>query len=259
MIPVIRLGLRLIQLSSNLATLAACRLVRWTGKSSEAIHPKHLVSDPWAAWYVSLVRPGDRVLDLGAGMATHAMRCSRAGAVRVVATDRSAHNLAKARTLVAGTTVSLVRCDVTKTLPFRSETFTGALLLDILEHLDDPQAALRECVRVLRPGAWLAVALPNSETTWKRRYRRAGLSWMSDRDHKHEYTWPEMAALLEAAGLRVQSGPEPIIFDTPLKGWMDLIGGFSLGLYRRLTECGMRAAARRPQETTGFRCVATKP
>jgi len=257
--PLIRFSLRLIQRSSNLATLAACRLVRLTGKSREAIHPKHLIGDPWAAWYMSLVRPGDRILDLGAGVATHAVRCSRAGAARVVAADLSERNLAKARTLATQTNVSLVRCDVTRPFPFRSEVFTGALLLDILEHLPDPQTALRECARVLRSGAWVAVALPNAETTWKRRYRRAGLPWMSDRDHKHEYTWPEIAALLEGVGLRVQSGPDPITLDTPLAGWIDLIGGFSLGLYRRLTEWRARQAALHPEESTGFRCLALKP
>jgi SAM-dependent methyltransferase len=256
--PLTRYFLRAIQLSSNLATLAACRLVRWTGKSSRAIHPKHLVGDLLGEWYVSRVRPDDCILDLGAGVGTHAGRCRRAGARQVVGVDRSEKNLAAARALVAPAGVRLVRCDATKPLPFRSEVFTGALLLDILEHLHDAEAAVRECVRVLRPGAWVAVALPNSETTWKQRYRRAGLFWMSDRDHKQEYRWPEIVQLLEAAGLRVGSGPDTIALDTPLTGWIDLIGGFSLGIYRRVTEWRIREAARRPRESTGFRCIAIK-
>lgn len=248
-----------MQLTSNLATLAACRLVRWTRKSSRAIHPKHLVGDLLADWYVSRARPDDCILDLGAGVGIHAGRCRRAGARQVVAVDRNEKNLAAARALVAPAGVQLVRCDATQRLPFRSEAFSGALLLDILEHLPDPAAALRECVRVLRPGAWVAVALPNSETAWKRRYRRAGLFWMSDRDHKQEYTWPEIVGLLEGAGLRVEAGPLTIALDTPLTGWIDLIGGFSLGIYKRLTEWRIREAARRPRESTGFRCIAIKP
>lgn len=250
--------LRTIQLSSNLATLASCRLVRWTGKSSQAIHPKHLVPGRTPQWYMQLVRPGDRVLDLGAGVSVHAARCMSAGA-KVVAADLSERNLAKAHALFAAAGLGLVRCDATKTLPFRSEVFTGSLLLDILEHLPDPQATLRECVRVLRPRAWVAITLPNSETTWKRRYRRAGLPWMSDRDHKQEYTWPEIVDLLEGSGLRLESGPEPIVLDTPLTGWIDLMGGFSLSLYSRLRAWRERRLARRPWETTGFRCTAIKP
>jgi len=263
-----RAFLRAIQLSADLASVASCRLVRWTGKSAQVLHPKHLLADATPPWYVSLVRPGDRVLDLGAGVGVHAVRCARAGA-QVVAADLSEKNLAKARALMpdaktshsqdAPATVGLVRCDASKTLPFRSEVFTGALLLDILEHLPDPPATLRECARVLRSGAWLAIALPNSQTKWKERYRRAGLFWMSDRDHKHEYTWPEIVSLIESAGLRRRSGPEPIVLDTPLTGLIDLAGGISLRLYRRLTEWRMRALAQHPEDTTGFRCTAIKP
>jgi SAM-dependent methyltransferase len=208
------------------------------------------------------------VLDLGAGVGVHAIRCAAAGA-EVVAADWSEKNLAKAWSLLAGAqlshgqdaraTVRLVRCDASKPLPFRAESFTGALLFDIIEHLPDDAAALRECARILRPGAWLAIALPNSQTRWKERYRRAGLFWMNDRDHKREYTWPEAVALIESAGLRLRLGPETIALDTPLTGWMDLAGGLSLRLYRRLLEWRARALARHPQDTTGFRCTAIKP
>ncbi|MCX8036741.1 MAG: methyltransferase domain-containing protein [Candidatus Sumerlaeia bacterium] len=257
--PVNRALLRAVQLSSNLATLAACRLVRWTGKSREAVHPKHLVAEPAVGWYVDLVRSGDCILDLGAGTAIHGARCAAAGAALVVAAELSERNLAKARGLASGGKVRLVRCDATRPLPFRDGVFTGALLLDILEHLAGPETALREVVRTLRPGGWVAVALPNSQTKWKQRYRRAGLPWMSDRDHKQEYTWPQIADLLKTAGLRIESGPAPIIFDTPLAGWIDLIGGLSLRLYRRGIAWRIRRAEEHPQESTGFRCVAMKP
>ena len=300
--PLTRIVLRAVQLSADLASLTSSRLVRWTGKSAQVIHPKHLLPDLSPPWYVSLVRPGDHVLDLGAGVGVHAMRCARAGA-NVIAADWSEKNLAKARSLLAGApfvvptlvgsnkgtptevgttnssplsqpnverregsydnnvraAVRLVRCDASKPLPFRAESFTGALLFDIIEHLPDDAAALRECARVLRSGAWLAIALPNSQTRWKGRYRRAGLFWMNDRDHKREYTWPEAVALIESAGLHLQSGPETIALDTPLTGWIDLAGGLSLRLYRRLLEWRARALARHPQDTTGFRCTAIKP
>jgi SAM-dependent methyltransferase len=255
--PLIRSVLRLIQLGSNLATLASSHLVVFMGRSAQPIHPKNLIAHSMVRWYLPCIRPGDRVLDVGAGVAAHAVGCARAGAW-VVAAELSKRNLARARPVVANTAVSLIRCDVTLPLPFRSEAFTGVLLLDILEHLDDPVGTLRESARVLRSGGWVAISLPNARTTWKERYRRAGLFWMSDRDHKHEYTWPEIADVLQAAGLRLQSGPDPIVVDTPLTGLIDLLGGVSLKLYSRLTEWRVRAAMRRPEETTGFRCTAVK-
>ena len=256
--PLTRALLRAIQLSADLASVMSCRLVRWTGKSTQVLHPKHLLADTSPPWYMPFVRPGDCVLDLGAGVCAHAARCARVGA-QVVAADWSEKNLAKAKFLIADTNVRLIRSDATRTLPFRSGTFTGALLLDILEHLPDAAATLRECVRVLRSGAWVAIALPNSQTKWKQRYRRAGMFWMADRDHKREYTWPEIVDLIESAGLQLQWGPKPIVLDTPLTGWIDLAGGISLRLYRRLTEWRARLLARHPENTTGFRCVAIKP
>lgn len=256
--PLTRPLLRAIQLSSDLATLAACRLTVWTGKSRVPIHPKHLIRHPAVLWFLPYVREGERILDVGTGIASHARACAARGAW-VIGIDHNMTNLRRGQALDVDSAVGLIQGNVEQRLPFRSETFTAILLLDVLEHINGSSAALRECVRVLKPGGWMAVSLPNSETTWKRRYRRAGLPWMNDRDHKREYAWPEIVELLESAGLQIESGPETIVPDTPWKGLVDLLGAISLRLYRRCTEWRVRAAVRRPQESTGYRCKVIKP
>lgn len=250
--------LQLIRYGSNAATLLSVRLVRWTGKHSEAIHPKHLIHHPMAMWFVPHVEPGDRVLDIGTGTGTQAVKTTRAGAW-AVGVELNTVNLRIARSLCKGTGVALVRGDATRPLPFRDESFTAVLALNVLEHFVDPIAVLKECGRVLKPGGWVAISLPNRDTKWKRRYRKAGLPWMDDRDHKHEYTWPEVVELVEAAGLQIRSGPDAIVIDTPLKGLFDLVGGVSLRLYSRLVDWRVRQAAQKPQESVGFRCTAAKP
>jgi SAM-dependent methyltransferase len=47
-------------------------------------------------------------------------------------------------------------------LPFRSGTFSGALLKDVLEHVPDPVEALCEVRRVCEPGAELIVTVPRA-------------------------------------------------------------------------------------------------
>ena len=48
-----------------------------------------------------------------------------------------------------------------KQLPFRSGTFDFAASFHSLEHVGDPRPALDEVRRVLRPGGWFYVGVPN--------------------------------------------------------------------------------------------------
>ena len=74
----------------------------------------------------------------------------------------------------------LVRGDVTA-LPFADNSIDLLLALDVIEHLDDDAAALRELTRVLRPGGHLLLHVPAFGVLWsdkddinqhRRRYRR---------------------------------------------------------------------------------------
>jgi SAM-dependent methyltransferase len=48
-------------------------------------------------------------------------------------------------------------------LPYPDNTFDGVILSEVLEHLDDDVAGLREALRVLKPGGVAAVTVPNAD------------------------------------------------------------------------------------------------
>ena len=53
-------------------------------------------------------------------------------------------------------------------LPYASETFDAVVSSWVFQHLDDPEACLREHARVLKPGGTLILAIPNSPQPLKR-------------------------------------------------------------------------------------------
>lgn len=48
-------------------------------------------------------------------------------------------------------------------LPYPDNTFDGVILSEVLEHLDDDVAGLREALRVLKPGGVAAITVPNAD------------------------------------------------------------------------------------------------
>jgi ubiquinone/menaquinone biosynthesis C-methylase UbiE len=48
-------------------------------------------------------------------------------------------------------------------LPYKDNSFDAAILSEILEHVDDDVAALKEVYRVLKPGGVVAVTVPNAD------------------------------------------------------------------------------------------------
>jgi ubiquinone/menaquinone biosynthesis C-methylase UbiE len=111
---------------------------------------------------------GDRLLDLGCGAGRHAFEALRRGA-RVTAFDYDeaelkdvaamASAMADAGDLPAAARSATTRGDATK-LPFPDATFDRIIAAEVLEHIDDDMGAIRELIRVLRPGGTIAATVP---------------------------------------------------------------------------------------------------
>jgi len=114
------------------------------------------------------VRPGDRLLDMGAGGGRHAFEAYRRGA-DVVAFDQDADEMAKVREWFgamkeAGEVPEGAEADAKEgdalAMPFADGEFDRIIAAEVLEHIPADIQAIEELVRVLRPGGTLAVSVP---------------------------------------------------------------------------------------------------
>ena len=98
---------------------------------------------------------GKRVLDIGCGLGGKTVAYAEANA-RVTGVDLSPENIAKcpAFARARGAPADFVAGDAGR-LPFAGGSFDTVIANDSLEHFADPEGALRELARVLRPGGSL--------------------------------------------------------------------------------------------------------
>jgi SAM-dependent methyltransferase len=112
------------------------------------------------------LKAGERVLDMGAGGGRHAFEMYRRGA-DVIAFDQDAEELAKVsewffamrEEVPAGANAEIKEGDALS-LPFADGEFDRIVAAEVLEHIHHDVDAIKELVRVLRPGGTLAISVP---------------------------------------------------------------------------------------------------
>jgi 2-polyprenyl-3-methyl-5-hydroxy-6-metoxy-1,4-benzoquinol methylase len=100
-------------------------------------------------------RPGARTLDVGCGVGQVVTRLDEAG-FEAYGVDVSKPNIERAAKVSP-------RCQLYdgKILPFPENHFASAGALNVLEHVDEPEAFIREVVRVVEPGGKIVLSSPN--------------------------------------------------------------------------------------------------
>jgi SAM-dependent methyltransferase len=141
--------------------------------------------------YLGERQPDERqILDVGCGTGTMLSYLASYGQAQGVDVDEEAVGYCHERGLLD------VRLGAAATLPFLDGSFDLVTALDVLEHLDDDTAALREIGRVLRPGGQLLMTVPAHRFMW------------GDQDevnlHKRRYVAAEVRDRLTATGFHVQ-------------------------------------------------------
>ncbi|MFJ2740700.1 methyltransferase domain-containing protein [Streptomyces sp. NPDC087440] len=123
--------------------------------------------------------PGATVLDVGCGDGTAAVTAAPLlPGHRLVGVDWSQDALRRASRRFAATSGELcaVRGQLTDGgLPFASASADAVLFSEVIEHLVDPDSALDEIRRVLKPGGHLMLSTPNLAAWYNRALLLAGV------------------------------------------------------------------------------------
>jgi SAM-dependent methyltransferase len=145
------------------------------------------------AWVASLVAPhlGDDPLEIGSGTGTYAELWLEAGVPRLTVTDLDTSLVGRLRErFAADRRVSVEELDL---LEARSGDHSAVVALNVLEHIEDDVAALRQAGGLVRPGGAVVVFVPAFEFAMSRFDRAIG--------HFRRYTTESASQAIDAAGL----------------------------------------------------------
>jgi SAM-dependent methyltransferase len=123
------------------------------------VHSRRTIANS-AAYLEPELTPGSRLLDIGSGPGTITVEfAERLAPGEVIGLDASAEVVEQAAALAAGLDLANVRFEVgdAYALPFPDDAVDIVHAHQVLQHLADPVAALREMRRVVRPGGVVAI------------------------------------------------------------------------------------------------------
>ena len=131
-----------------------------------------------------------RILDVGCGTGANLLMLSEYGDAEGVDISEDALAFCRERGL------DKVSLGAGEKLPYEDGTFDLVTALDVVEHMDDDLAGLREMRRVLRPGGRVLLFVPTFMFLW-------GLQ-DDVSNHRRRYRLPELRRVLEQAGFEIE-------------------------------------------------------
>jgi 2-polyprenyl-3-methyl-5-hydroxy-6-metoxy-1,4-benzoquinol methylase len=175
---------------------------------------------------------GSRVLDVGCGNGAEAERMAAmipGGSVTAIDSSAELIALAKARTHSLGLNLDFRAADA-HALPFAAGHFDAGRIERVLQHVDDPQLAVRELVRVVRPGGLVCAIEPDWQSSifagGDIEVERAITRYKTDAEIAHGTIGRDLPEVLHLAGC-VDIVTDPAILGSPDLAFADAMIGLS--------------------------------
>jgi len=131
-----------------------------------------------------------KILDVGCGTGANLLMLSKYGDAEGVDISEDALAFCRERGL------DKVKLGAGEELPYDNGTFDLVTAFDVVEHMDDDLAGLKEMRRVLRPGGRVLLFVPTFMFLW-------GLQ-DDVSHHRRRYRLPELTRVLEQAGFEIE-------------------------------------------------------
>jgi SAM-dependent methyltransferase len=163
------------------------QIIGYTGRDNLEVM---LEAEKYNAWLcdqvVSRAQRSDRVLDFGAGSGTFALMVRQHGlSVTCVELD----DILRSKLMSSGLPAVASLGELTPA------SFDFIYTFNVLEHIEDDRAQVRELARVLKPGGTLLIYVPAFQVLYSEMDRKVG--------HFRRYRRDSLAGIVEAGGLKV--------------------------------------------------------
>jgi SAM-dependent methyltransferase len=134
------------------------------------------------------LKPGAKILDAGCGTGGNLEVLFSLGDLVGMEVDPGALEIAKQKAIAP-----VYSGRLPDRLPFPEESFDLIVLLDVLEHLDDDEAAVQSLAGLLKPGGSLLLTVPAFSFLWS--------AHDESHHHRRRYRISEVSSKIKKAGL----------------------------------------------------------
>jgi SAM-dependent methyltransferase len=132
-----------------------------------------------------------QIAEIGCGTGSNLPVLEKFGTLTAVEPDSEARAWAAKRS-----NATIVEGRLPAGLPLENASLDLAVMLDVLEHVDDDVAALKAVATKLKPGARFLLTVPAMPMLWS--------PHDEEHHHKRRYTAASLRNVMEAAGLKIE-------------------------------------------------------